>query len=256
MTNRMIALLATLFLSSTTLAQQAIALTPLSAPNKPKPGTFHSDVANFTLLYPVELVPVNGKEFRDLMETGHHEHFGTDPQTDPEHLRAEKCMHTVLYAALPEVSAPTPELSVQPPPPLSSPPSAKVLVAEFDRSCKPIGLNDDKTLSAIAASVGQVQGFKPFNPQMWYDVAKHRIHLSSVSGQLSGTTDSGASVSEQLAIVTAAFEEKKHFMMVVFISNQPTLLHDLMQSAIQFGSEPTALLMPFAKDGVKLNLVP
>jgi hypothetical protein len=231
------------------------------ASSAPVLATYRNDTADFTLSYPSSLKMDDAKSLREAIECGHRVSFGTDPQTDPEHQRAEKCTHVLLSATLPEKDAPTVQMTDtnhSPPIETNVLAEASIFVAEMDRSCLPSGATDDQILSSIAATPTQLPGFKAINPQMWYDVDDHKIHLGSASGARPKDPGNGkvSADSEQVAVAVASFVEKKHLLMVMLTANNPATMHLLMQSLIQFGKHEPAALMPFAiGNGMPINLV-
>jgi hypothetical protein len=203
----------------------------------------------------------DAKSLREAIERGHRVSFGTDPQTDPEHQRVEKCIHVLLSATLPEKDAQTVKMTDtnhSPPIEINVLAEASIFVAEMDRSCLPSGASDDQILSSIAATPTQLSGFKAANPQMWYDVDKHKIHLGSAYGERLKDPGNGkvSTESELIAVDVAGFVEQKHLFMVMLTANNPATMHLLMQSLIQFGKHQPTALMPFAiGNGMPINLV-
>lgn len=227
----------------------------------PALATYRNDATDFVLSYPSSLKIDDAKSVREAIERGHRVSFGTDPQTDPEHQQAEKCIHVLLSATLPEKDAPTVRMTDtnhSPPIKTNVLAEASIFVAEMDRSCLPSGPKDDQILSSIAATPTQLPGFKAINPQMWYEVDKHKVHLGSASGERPKDPGNGkvSTESELIAVAVASFVEKKHLLMVMLTANNPATMHLLMQTLVQFGRDQPTALMPFAiGNGMPINLV-
>jgi hypothetical protein len=239
------------------------AATP-SGQSEPPPSleTYRNDVVRFALSYPSGLKVDDAKTLQEVIERGHRATFGNDPQTDPDHEQALKCTHVFLSASIPEQGAPTFEITDSnhsPPIQTTLTTEASIFVAEIDRSCLPGGASDEQILQSMAATPLQFPGFKVLNPQMWYEVDKHRVHLGSASGIVGRKPNNqqASTESEQIAVAAASFAQNKHLVVVMLTTNNPSTMHLLMQSLIQFGNDKPTPLMPFAiGNGVPVKLVP
>jgi hypothetical protein len=223
----------------------------------PEFTTYRNDAIGLALLYPTALKPDDAKSLRDAIERGHRAYYKTDPETNPEHQKAEKCLHVLLSASIPETAAQKIKIrDTNHSPPIETEVLAEgsILLVELDRSCLPPGAKYDEILGSIAATPKNLPGFKVTNPQMWYEVDKHKIHLGSAANY--GSESKYNTDSEPQAVFAASFAEKKHMLAVMLVTNNPVTSRLLMQSMIRFGKHEPTPLMPFAfGDGMPINLV-
>jgi hypothetical protein len=112
-------------------------------------GTYRDDSLHLVFSYPRELQPQTAATFKQVMERGHREHYKTEPESDPEHQQAEKCMHVLLYAATPEptsgeitINGKGHDSTVS----VKLPPTGMIMIAEFDRSCIPHGTKENRDI--------------------------------------------------------------------------------------------------------------
>ncbi len=217
--------------------------------------TFHDEGLQLSFTYPQQLVPQDAATFREVMERGHREHYKTEPESDPEHLQAEKCMHVLLYATTPDpidgeitIGGKDNHSAVS----VNLPPTGTIMIAEFDQSCVPRATKENDILGQMASISGQLPGLKPIDQQMWYEVDKHKIHFLAAQGAFS---DDKAST--PVGVATASTNVHGRFLMWMFMSNDLPTLNRLMSSTVQFGNHPAAPFVPFTLGtGEPMKLVP
>lgn len=189
------------------------------------------------------------------MERGHREHYKTEPESDPEHQQADKCMHVLLYATTPNsTSGETPVNSKNNDPPVTVKitPTDIIMIAELDPSCIPPGTKENDVLGQLASTSGQIPGLKPIDQQMWYEIDKHKIHFLAAQGAFS---DDKSAV--PVAVVTASTNVHGRFLVWMFTSNDLPTLNRLLSSTVEFDDHPAAPFVPFTLgNGEPLTLVP
>ncbi len=134
----------------------------------------------FTIRFPVEFKVGTSQDLHTLMDLGHREGRGTDPESDQEHAQAVRCMHSLLYATseAPNSSVSRTEKSADAP--------DTILVVDFDRSCMPKKVKGDKTQTQLAGTVLNLPGMAQLVPQSWFVAGgNRRIHSGMAGGIIS-----------------------------------------------------------------------
>lgn len=207
-----------------------------------------------TIFYPKEFIHRTPEDFQTVMERGHRAVYGTDPKSDPEHLEAIRCSHTLLYA--------TSDLN-------SGIESANedgnsadtILVEDFDRSCIQKKLKGDKALTALAGTALHLPGSVQLVQQMWFVAGGNRHIHSGMAGTMftparcSGKSNSAADCAGvPLFVIAAAVEQREHDIVIVYLSGTSDGKHDLVpHMSIAFEDERPVLLFPFLLG--KANLI-
>ncbi len=200
-----------------------------------------------TLYYPKEFVPHTSEDLQTVMERGHRAVYGTDPKSDPEHLEAIRCTHTLFYATS---AANTDDNSAD-----------TILAADIDRSCLPKKLKGDKALSALAGSILHDPDSVQVVPQMWFVAGgNRRIHSGMAATMFTpaGCSDKSKSAADcsgvLLFVVAAAVEQREHDIVVVYLSGTSGEKHELVpHMSIAFENDRPVLLFPFLMG--KTNLI-
>lgn len=206
-----------------------------------------------TVFYPKEFVPRTPEDLQTVMERGHWAVYGTDPKTDPEHLEAIRCSHTLLYATPDQnngnESANTEDHSTD-----------TILVEDFDRSCMPKKLKGDKALTALAGTVLHLPGSVQLVQQMWFVAGGNRHIHSGMAGTMfspprcPGKSNSSADCSGvPLFVVASAVEQRKHDIVIAYLSGTSGAKHELVpHMSIAFENERPVLLFPFLMGRINL----
>ncbi len=110
------------------LTQQPSSATSVTA-------TYSNDQLGIHFTYPGTLIR---RDPDAAMEAGHLQHFGAAGETDPEHVKAKKCMHIFILLSTeegPEKKADTPPAVKKDAAASFSPDNATLFLAEFDQTC-------------------------------------------------------------------------------------------------------------------------
>ncbi|MGA1981999.1 MAG: hypothetical protein ABSG84_05970 [Acidobacteriaceae bacterium] len=240
-----------------TVAQSPTATIP---ENPGKDTVYKNDTLGIVFQYPSDLVPADAKAIADR---GHRAIYGNDPESDPEHVKSEKCMIPLLVAETPESNGPTtgtftigekgkPYVNIE------LPPSGLIMLTEMDRSCLPKKMSTNDALGNMASTAQKLPGMKPIDQQMWYDVDKHKVHFSASYGQISPQRLGGKKVqAEDSAVATISVEVNGHLLLWMIMANSEDLFNKLLASKVQFGSGPVLPLFPLTVgNGPPVKLVP
>jgi hypothetical protein len=250
-------LLAALLLIPTSLAQKGETPPYDPAPPADKMTLYvNSDLA-FTLSYPKEFVARTPEDLQTVMERGHRAVYGTDPKSDPEHLEAVRCMHTLFYATFGPTLLDS-KVSAATATDVSSPDT--ILVEDFDRTCVPKKEKGDKVLSDIAASVLSSPDETQVVHQMWFVAGgDRRIHsgmaatMVSVKQDAVGASSSGSSHDVPLFIIASTFEQKAHLILIVYFSGTDGARHETVpHMSVAFEDGRPVLLFPFMLENANL----
>jgi len=206
-----------------------------------------------TLNYPKEFVPRTAEDLQAVMERGHRAAYGTDPASDPEHLEAIRCAHTLLYATSDENDGNESAKA-------DGDSADAIMVVDFDRSCIPKKLKGDKALTALAGTVLNLPGSVQLVQQMWFVAGENRHIHSGMAGTMfmpphcQNNSDSAAGCSGvPLFTITAAVEQKQHDIVIVYLSGTSGEKHELIRHmSISFENERPVLLYPFLMGSVNL----
>jgi hypothetical protein len=238
------------FLASLILVPASLAQRDETPPYDPAPpadkmtGYTNADLA-FTLSYPKEFVARTPEDLQTVMERGHRAAYGTDPKTDPEHLEAVRCMHTLFYATSGTTSLDS-KVSGATATEDSLPDT--ILVEDFDRSCVPKKVKGDKVLSDLAASVLSSPDETQVVHQMWFVAGgERRIHsgMAATTVSVKGSS-SGPSHDLTLFIIASAFEQKAHLILIVYLSGTEGARHEnVPHMSAAFEDGRPVLLFPF-----------
>ena len=201
---------------------------------------------DFSLQYPVEFTVQPTQDFLALMRQGHLNVYGSDPAKDPEHVQAEKCMHTLFYA-----------ISGKPVTSETTDTPDTLLVLDVDRTCIPKKIGDDKALSQLTGSMLSVPEFKPMVQQMWFmGGAGRRIHSGMAGTTFKVPSEAqGAPAREvTLAVAAASFVQKDHWIVVMYINGtQEVPIHKTFGfTSVVFSDNKPVLLYPFLLGSINL----
>jgi hypothetical protein len=244
-----------LLLAAFTLVPASLAQKGEIPPYDPAPPTdkmtayTNADLA-FTLSYPKEFVARTPEDLKTVMDRGHRSAYGTDPKSDPEHLEAVRCMHTLFYATFGPISIDS-KVSGATAADDSSPDT--ILVEDVDRSCVPKKVKGDKVLSDIAASVLSLPDETQVVHQMWFVAGgDRRIHsgmaatMVSVKQDAAGASSSRSSHDVLLFIIASTFEQKAHLILIVYLSGTDGAKHETVpHMSVAFEDGRPVLLFPF-----------
>jgi len=199
-----------------------------------------------TLYYPKEFIPRTPEDLQTVMERGHRAAYGTDPKSDPEHLEAIRCLHTLLYATSDQNSG-TESANAE------GNSADTILVEDFDRSCIPKKLKGDKALTALAGTFLHLPDSIQLVQQMWFVAGENRHIHSGMAGNMytparcSGNSNSAADCAAvPLFVIAAAVEQREHDIVIVYLSGTSGGKHDLVpHMSIAFEDARPVLLFPF-----------
>jgi hypothetical protein len=167
----------------------------------------------FSFRYPAEFKSRTVQDLHTIMERGHKDAFGTDPESDPEHIQAEKCMRPLLYAT-PGAAEPAKNTTEA----VDETPDT-ILVLDFDRTCVPKKLKGDKALTQLAGTLLHMPGMSQLVPQTWFEAGGGiRIHSGMAGGMLSAPASGTAAAQAPAYIAAAAFEQKGHWIVVAYFN--------------------------------------
>jgi hypothetical protein len=198
---------------------------------------FHSDEIGFTLLYPSVLEVQSAKSFKETVDRGHRAYYGTDPATDPEHQESEKCIHLLLSATLPTSETPAGTDAAV----------ASIVLIETDRSC--LKGSEDDILGNLASAPYQIPSATAVMPQTWWKVDKRKVHIGAATIEQDLTQGNAA---KPLA-VAASFVVKKHYLMVLLMSNSDAAEKLLATTQVQFGKDAPVLLLPPKEEMLRMK---
>jgi hypothetical protein len=212
----------------------------------------------FTISYPKEFVAGTPQDLQTVMERGHRAVYGTDPKSDPEHLEAVRCMHTLLYAISGDNAT---ETNLNGPAASADDSPDSILIEDVDRSCLPKSLKGDKALTQIAGSVLHAPGLTQLVQQMWFVAGGDRHIHSGMAGTMvtvkQAPTDSrstGSSREIPLYFMASAFEQDQHWILVVYVSGTAGAKHlSVPHMSIAFEDGRPVLLFPFLLGNVNLT---
>lgn len=220
-----------------------------------KEAVYRNDGLGIAFFYPSDLVLGDAKTVADR---GHRAIYGNEPESDPEHVQSEKCMHYLMMADVPEGTAPAtltlgekgkPYVNIEPPP------NGSIMLAEVDRSCLPKKISTNDALGNMASMAQKIPGMKPIDKQIWYEVDKHKVHCSASYGRMSAGGKKVAD--EESAVATISVESNGHLVLWMIMANSEALFNRLLASKVQFGSEPVLPLFPLTiGNGPPVKLVP
>jgi hypothetical protein len=229
--------------------------TPPYDPAPPQDGmsAYTDQNLEMTLNYPKEFVPRTPEDLQAVIERGHRAAYGTDPASDPEHLEAIRCSHTLLYATSDESNENESAMA-------DGDSADTIMVVDFDRSCIPKKLKGDKALTELAGTVLNLPGSVQLVQQMWFAAGKIRRIHSGMAGTMfapprcSNNRNSAAGCSRApLFIIAAAVEQKEHDIVIVYLSGTSGEKHELVRHmSVSFENERPVLLYPFLMGGLNL----
>ena len=229
--------------------------TPPYDPAPPRIGmsAYRDQNLEVTLYYPKEFVPRTPEDLQAVMDRGHRAAYGTDPASDPEHLEAIRCSHTLLYATSDEING-NESASVD------GNSADTIMVVDFDRSCVPKKLKGDKALAALAGTVLNLPGSTQLVQQMWFVAGRNRRIHSGMAGTMitpprcpDNSTSAAGCSGVPLFVIAAAVEQKKHDIVIVYLSGTSGEKHPMVRHmSISFENERPVLLYPFLMGGMNL----
>lgn len=221
--------------------------TPPYDPAPPRVGlsVYENQDLSMTLLYPKEFVPRTPEDLQTVMERGHRAVSDTSPKSDPEHLKALRCLRSLFYAT---------------PDPIGGKDSAtagpnfgdSILVEDFDRSCIPKKLKGDKALTALVRTALEQPGFIQLVQQMWFVAGGDRRIHSGMAGNMftpphcAGNKTAPSCSPVSVFAVAAAFEQREHDILIVYLSVGSDAKHELVpHMSVTFEQDQPILLFPF-----------
>ena len=229
--------------------------TPPYDPAPPSGGmsAYTNQDLDLTLYYPKEFVVRTPEDLQTVMNRGHRAFYGSDPKSDPEHIEAVRCMHTLLYA-----TADRNDLDESTNPDSQS--ADTILVVDVDRSCIPKKPKGDKLLTTLAGSILHLPGAIQLVPQMWFVAGgKRHIHSGMAETMLTPARCSGKNnpstncSSVPVFVVAAAMDQRTHDILVVYLSGTSQAKHDLVpHMSVAFDSGRPVLLFPFLMGNINL----
>lgn len=217
------------------------------APPRDRMSAYINQELAITVLYPKEFVPRTPLDLQTVMERGHRLAFGGDPKSDPEHLKAVRCMHTLFYATSGTVADSGTPQSLED----ASPDT--ILLEDVDPSCLPKKLNGDKALTALVGTVLNLPNSTPVFQQMWFvGGGDRRIHSGMAATMLTVAKSSAAGGQKSpppidpLFVIAAAVEQLGHRILIVYLSGtsreKPQTVPHM---SIAFEDGQPVLLFPF-----------
>ncbi len=244
-------LLAALMLVPASLVQQNETPPYDSAPPIDKITPYINADLAFTVSYPREFLAGTPVDLQTVIERHHRAVYGTDPTSDPNHLEAVRCVHTLLYAA---ADSPATDKKITRPPVDEETPDT-ILVTDVDRSCVPKDIKGDEALSDL---VGTVLNVLPNSiqvvPQMWFVAGGNRRIHSGLAGSVvtfkrpaADASAAGPSREVPLFVMAAAVEQKGHRILIVYLRGTTAAEDHLSvpHMSIAFEDGRPVLLFPF-----------
>jgi hypothetical protein len=247
---------ALLLLASAAQAEETPPYDP--APPANKMTAYTNSELGFTISYPKEFIAGTLQDLQNVMERGHRAAYGTDPKSDPEHLEAVRCMHTLFYATS---QADTTETNPNSPGASADDSPDSILVEDVDRSCLPKNLKGDKALTQIAGSVLHAPDLTQLVQQMWFVAGGDRHIHSGMAGAMvtikqpqTDGSPTGTSREVPLYVMASALEQKQHWILVVYLSGTGGAKHlSVPHMSIAFEDSRPILLFPFLLGNVNLT---
>ncbi len=207
-------------------------------------GTYTNTELHLTFSYPQELLP---EDAHAIAERGHVAMYGTQPETDPEHVRSEACDKVLLMVGKDgdpkkaEITIPGGGKA----PSIEPDPTASILLVEIDNSCVPpkILKKPDNALAGLALQVTQIPGMTSIDQPIWYEIQGHKIHFAAAQGQ--PLSKDGKQLSPYRQIIAGfAVELNGHILVWMLQSDDVDFFNRLLDSKVDFGSGAPQALFP------------
>jgi len=226
-------------------------LTPSSPPETSKDatqdkssGTYTNTELHLTFSYPQELQP---EDAHAIAERGHIAMYGTQPETDPEHVESEACDKVLLMVGK-EGDPKRAEITIPgggKAPSVEPDPTASILLIEIDNSCIPpkILKKPDNALAGLALQTTQIPGMTQIDQPVWYEIQGHKIHFAAAQGR--PLSEDGKQLSPDRQIVAGfAIELNGHILFWMLQSDNIDFFNRLLDSKVDFGSGTPQALFP------------
>jgi hypothetical protein len=230
----------------TATGSQSMGASVSAAPSN-KGGTYINPELHLTFSYPPELRP---EDARAIGDRGHLAFYGTQPGTDPEHIKSEACdkvLFMVGKGSDPKKAEITiargkkkPSIEVKPDP------GGSIALFEIDNSCIPPKLlkKPDSMLAGLAHTFIQIPGLKPIGPPLWYEIQGHRVHFAAAQRQPLSKKDNKPLSPYPQIVGGFAVEVDGHVLFWMLQSNDVELFNHLLDSQVDFGPKAPQALFP------------
>lgn len=217
------------------------------APPSDRMSAYTNQELAFKVFYPKEFLRKTAEDLQTVMERGHRIAFGSDPNSDPEHAQAVRCMHTLFYATAGEAS----ETGTASDSRDASPDS--ILVEDIDPTCMPKKPKGDKALTNLVGTVLNLPHAMQLVQQIWFAAGgNRRIHsgmaatLVTLGQPRSKVKSASPPPSVPLIVIAAGVEQKGHRILIVYLTGSSGASHPAVRHmSISFGSGRPVLLFPF-----------
>lgn len=224
-------------------------------------SVYRNDTLQLMYQFPASLHQESVGSFEEAIARGHQAHYAAKPPAEDEQAGTGHCMHVLLYAKTPDQSSSSSAGTRKGPSPAQhgrkavadATPMGMVTVGEFDPSCVPLGSEPSDMPVSLASIPGQVPGFQPIDPQMWYELDEYKMHFLAAQGRFEGDGQNA----RPMMIAAAATEVHGHMLFWVFMANSAPMLNQLLNSPVQFDRHNAEPLFPLTiGDGPPVKPIP
>ena len=218
--------------------------TPKDATQGKASGTYSNTDLHLIFMYPKELKP---EDAHAIANRGHIAFYGTQPESDPEHVESEACDKVLLMVgkegdhkkAVVTIWGGGKAPSIKPDP------TASIVLFEIDKRCVPpkILKKPDNALAGLALQATQIRGMTPIDQPVWYKIDGHKIHFASAQGR--PLSKDGKQLSSVRQIIGGfAVELNGHLLFWMLQSDNVEYFNRLLDSKVDFGRGAPQALFP------------
>jgi hypothetical protein len=207
-------------------------------------GNYANPELHLSFSYPQELLP---QDVRAVAERGHIAFYGSQPETDPDHIKSEACnkpLLSVSKASDPKksrIGIRSDKKTIY----LKPDPGGSISLFEIEKSCIPSKdlKKMENTLAGIAIQTTKIPGLAPIDRPVWYEIQGHRVHFAAAYGQPI-SKDMKTLGSDSQIIAGLAVEVNDHILFWMLQANDIDFFNRLLDSKVDFGSGTPQALSP------------